>query len=256
MDGIRDYAANMEQTRLRAQCRGLLPEDERNFSTSEQEKLITAQYELQFLLDRGYPLSGAATFVSGRHQLSARQRLALIRTTSAGKTLAQREAKRLTPSEMIGRPIYIDGLNLIITLEVALCDGMLFVAQDGSIRDLAELRGSYRIIPQTETAITLLCEALANLKVSAATILLDAPVSNSGRLKTKLGEHVWPLPLTVELTRNPDVELQALSPVASGDSVILDRCASWFNLTAWILETQGLSSTLTRLIRLDQTRPE
>ncbi len=252
-NSARGYTADMEQTTLQIHRRGLLPGDERDFSGSRLEKLAAAQCELRFLLDRGYPISGATAFVGGHHQLSARQRLALARTTSARKTLAQREAKRFAPQDLAGRPIYIDGLNLIITLEVALCDGVLFVAQDGGIRDLAELRGSYRIIPQTETAIALLREALANLKISEATIFLDAPVSNSGRLKTKIREQTWPLPLRVELTRNPDVELQSLSPVASADSVILDRCAGWFNLTAWILETRGPALKLTHLIRLDQS---
>ena len=122
--------------------------------------------------------------------------------------------------------------------------------------DLAELRGSYKPIPQTETAIALLREAVTGLGASEVVIFLDAPVSNSGRLKTKINEQSWPMPLRVELAHNPDAELVGLENVASSDSIVLDRCAGWFNLTAWILETQSLAPKLTRLIRLDQSRPE
>ncbi len=236
--------------------RGLSAGDDQNFSTSEVKKLMDAQCELQFLLDRGYSMQSAVPFVGGRHQLTARQRLALMRCTSSGKALAQRRSKILGPEDIAGRPVYIDGLNLIITLEVALSDGMLFVAQDGAIRDLAELRGSYKPIPQTETAIALLREAVTGLGASEVVIFLDAPVSNSGRLKTKINEQSWPMPLRVELAHNPDAELVGLENVASSDSIVLDRCAGWFNLTAWILETQSLAPKLTRLIRLDQSRPE
>jgi len=65
----------------------------------------------------------------------------------------------------------IDGFNTIITLEVMLCGGILFECMDGTIRDLAALRGTYRIIPQTEDAIRMMCdifqtEGLGDLLVS------------------------------------------------------------------------------------------
>lgn len=241
---------------LQTRSRGLLPGDDQDFSAPKLEKLIAAQRELQFLLNRAYPLQSAVAFVGGHHQLTARQRLALTRTTSRSQALARRRAKELRPENMPGRPIHIDGLNLIITLEVALSDGMLFAAQDGVIRDLAELRGSYRLIPQTETAISLLRAALDGLGSSEVVIFLDAPVSNSGRLKAKIREQAWAMPLRVELACNPDAELVGLERVASSDSIVLDRCADWFNLTVWILETQGLMPKLSRLIRLDQTWPD
>lgn len=231
--------------------RGLLPEDSQAFSPVMRERLRQAQQELQFLLQRGYPTKSAATFVGNHHQLSLRQLLALTRTTASGDTLALREEKRLAPLDMRNKPIHIDGFNLIITLEVALSDGMLFIAQDGCIRDLAELRGSYRIIPQTKTAIALLRDAVRDLNCSEVVILLDRPVSNAGRLKTALYEEEWPIPLTVELVQNPDTELKRLGHVASGDSIILDDCESWFNLTAWILETQGIFPRLSRCVHLD-----
>lgn len=54
---------------------------------------------------------------------------------------------------------------------------------DGTIRDLAGLRGNYRIIDKTEVAVRSILEMLDALKIEKATIYLDAPVSNSGRLK-------------------------------------------------------------------------
>lgn len=233
--------------------RGLLDGDDKAFSPGMREKLAAAQRELQFLLNRGYPMKSAATFVGNHHQLSARQLLALTRATCPAGALARRLGKRLEARDMAGQPIRIDGFNLIITLEVALSDGVLLMAQDGSIRDLAELRGTYRIIPQTGQAIAMLREALAGLKTSRAAILLDAPVSNSGKLKTAFFAQKWPMPLSVDLTPNPDAELKQLGHVASGDSVILDQCLSWFNLAAWILETQGWLPRLTRFVRLDRS---
>jgi len=80
---------------------------------------------------------------------------------------------------------------------------------------------------------------------------LDQPVSNSGRLRAKILDIDWPVPVTVEITRSPDALLKKLSYVVTGDSIILDECESWFNMTAYILNQAGLSRSLTRLIRLN-----
>ena len=213
-------------------------------------KLFTAQQELRYLLDRHYPMKSALTFVGNHHQLLSRQSAALARMTDATEAVRRRLEKRLDAEEMACSPAYLDGFNLIITMEVALSGGMLFMSQDGVIRDLAALRGTYRLIPQTGTAIAMLREALTRLNVSEAVIFLDEPVSNSGRLKTKFFEEPWPMPLHVELVKNPDAELKKYGHVMSGDSIILDECESWFNAAYWIFETQKILPDLSRLIRL------
>ena len=53
---------------------------------------------------------------------------------------------------------------------------------DGNIRDLAGLRGTYKLIDKTDRAIDLIGQELEKLKVSKAVFYLDKPVSNSGRL--------------------------------------------------------------------------
>ena len=230
--------------------RGFVDDDDIAFGLSAIPKLSTAQEELHFLLNRGYPMKSALTFVGNHHQLTVRQSLALVRATASTENLAQRKVKQL--KEIQAHTVHIDGFNLIITLEVALSDGMLFVGQDGCIRDLAELRGTYRLIPQTEKAIALIRDALSNLKVSGAVFYLDQPVSNSGRLKAKIYEIDWPMPVTVDIVRSPDAVLKQLPCVVTSDSIILDACERWFNLTSYVLAHSGLSHKLTRLIDLDE----
>ena len=234
--------------------RGLVDDDDRFFGLSAIPKLMTAQEELHFLLNRSYPMKSAMTFVGNHHQLTVRQKLAVTRATASQKNLALRKERQLDGIK--GRTAYIDGFNIIITLEVALSDGMLFIGLDGCIRDLAELRGSYRLIPQTDNAIALIRDALSNLEADSVVFYLDQPVSNSGRLKERIIEIDWPMPVTAEITHSPDALLKKLPCVITGDSVILDECASWFNLSAYILDQTGLSRSLTRLIQLNgETKP-
>lgn len=237
---------------VQAHTRGLRDDDDRYFAPPQISRLRTAQEELRFLLDRGYPIKSAGTFVGNHHQLTIRQLLAVTRSTSSSVNLRNREAKRLPPGKLAGRTVYIDGFNQIISLEVALSYGMLFIGQDSCVRDLAELRGTYRLIPQTEISIEIIRDTLWGLSVSKAVFLLDEPVSNSGRLKTKIYELDWPMPVEVQIIRSPDAALKRLPCVITSDSVILDECESWFNLTAYVIRTREEFKTLGRLVDLGQ----
>ena len=236
----------MAQTHIR----GLHDDDDRFFAAMQIDKLKNSQVELRYLLDRGYPIKSAGTFVGNHHQLTARQLLAVIRSTSPSQSLKIREMKRLSKENMSGQTVNIDGFNLIIGLEVALSDGMLFIGQDGCIRDLAELRGTYRLISQTETAIGIIRDILLDLQVSKAVIMLDEPVSNSGRLKTKIYDINWQIPVEVQIIRSPDAILKKLSCVVTSDAIILDECNSWFNMMRYIIETRKEFENLGRLVDL------
>lgn len=69
-----------------------------------------------------------------------------------------------------------------------MCDSILFSCMDGTIRDLAALRCTYRIIPETHDAVRMLLNVLLDMKIRKACIVLDEPVSNSGRLKTLIAD--------------------------------------------------------------------
>lgn len=225
----------------RAARRGYVPDDERNFSPESIEKLRVASRHVLYLINEGYDLKQASTFVGNHFLLSERQRLAVMRSLATAEQLAMRKAKQLTAAEAAGRDVWIDGFNTVITLEVLKCDSILFSCMDGTVRDLASLRGTYRIIPETEGAVRLLFEALAEMKIHSATVLLDQPVSNSGRLKALIAELAadYPFTLDIQIQKDVDRELYEKENVISSDSIILDRCLSWINLAALCMERQN-----------------
>ena len=163
--------------------RGYMPKDTVEFGPKAAAKLTAAAQELAFLLDRGYDTKSASTFVGNHHLLSERQRLALARITSPRAALEERERKRLREAP---EALVLDGFNTIITLEVALSGSLLLEGMDGTIRDLAGLRGSYRIVDKTVRAVELLLGRLEALGVKEALFYLDQQVSNSGRLRALL----------------------------------------------------------------------
>lgn len=231
--------------------RGYDPDDTRLFSETSLPLLRTAQQEIRWLLNRGYPMGSVTELVGSHHQLAARQRTALQRATASDHQLAERASARLLLSEAFQQTLLIDGFNLIILLEVALSGSLLVLGLDGVLRDLAGLRGTYRIVTQTERAVDLIGQSLSSLGASEAVFYLDENVSNSGRLRHLILDRAdfWPLNVRAELVANADACLYHQERIVTGDSFVLDACKSWFNLAgqivaefiphAWLLRLDG-----------------
>lgn len=220
-----------------ADCRrGFVPTDEKEFNKENLNLLHKAQKDIFYLLERGYPIKNASTFVGNHYMLSERQRLAVVRATAESSLIQLRRGKQLS-AKSIGKQVAIDGLNIIITLEVALSQGILIRCMDGTIRDLAGLRGTYRLIEQTDIAIQLIGEQLLKLQAEEVIFYLDAPVSNTGRLKQRIYElfEDYPFLVRVKLVNNADVILERLENVVTSDAIILNKCKSWYNLTSEIV---------------------
>lgn len=219
--------------------RGYVPEDEKQFKGQQLTLLKKAADEVQFLLDRGYDVKPATTFVGNHYMFSERQRLALARTVSSKEWIRVRNSKELLQKGTGSLPgtVHIDGFNTIITLKVALCGAPIFCCRDGAIRDLAGLRGTYRIIDVTQEAVHLLLHRLNCLNIPEACFYLDAPVSNSGRLSGVIRQCAENYAISVKTESIPDVDrvLEQLEGVISGDAIILNRCKSWLNIMPEII---------------------
>ena len=197
--------------------RGFVPTDEKEFGEKSLQKLREAQKDVFMLINRGYPIKSASTFVGNHYLLSERQRMAVVRSTSDSLAIQRRLEKEKISAE--GETVQIDGFNIIITLEVALSHSTLIKCMDGTIRDLAGLRGTYKIIDKTDMALKMIGESLEALKVKKAVFYIDKPVSNSGRLKSKILDMLekYDFEVECELVDNADKALEDKNhPVIQG----------------------------------------
>lgn len=217
--------------------RGFDENDKRWFSEKELVRLKKAHEEIKWLLDRDYKLDTLITFVGDKYQFSLRQRNALKRCTCSTAQENLRKFKEININEISDKVINIDGFNLIITLEVALSKGTLIIGNDNNIRDLAGLRGTYKLIDKTDLALDLLYKFLKSKKVKQINFFLDSPVSNSGNLKVKILYYSdkYNIFTKVSLVNNADVILEKLEFVVTSDSTILNKCINYFNLTKAII---------------------
>ncbi len=229
--------------------RGPHPADAELFTPEALPRLREAVADFSLLLTKGYADKSALKLVGDRFSLTQRQRLAVMRGSCSDQQLQSRLARRVPVEALAGQPIAIDGYNLLITVEAALSGGLIFIGRDGCFRDLASIHGTYRKVEETVPAVELIGDFLTEISklcvepdvqrpfgpgppsnrgqdardTTTAQILwlLDSPVSNSGRLKTLIGEiaraHAWPW--EIRLTISPDAGPTSPPGSLPGDSL-------------------------------------
>ena len=225
--------------------RGPHPADAKLFAPAALADVRAALADFSLLLTKGYADKSALKLVGDRFSLTQRQRLAVMRSACSDPRMESRRRRCIDVKDLAGRPIAIDGYNLLITVEAAMSGGLIFKGRDGCLRDLASIHGTYRKVEETIPAVTLIGGFLREIGVAPALWLLDSPVSNSGRLKTLITqlarEHDWNW--DIRLALSPDAELSRTETiVVTTDSVILDACPRWTNLGGEII-SQNLPQT-------------
>jgi len=221
--------------------RGPHPADAKLFAPAVIADLRAALADFSLLLTKGYADKSALKLVGDKLSLTERQRLAIMRSACSDQQLASRNQREVKIAELTGQPIAIDGYNVLITTEAAMSDGCIFKGRDGCFKDLASIHGTYRKVTETIPAVQLIGQFLKEVGVNNCLWLLDSPVSNSGRLKTLIGEltdkNNWKW--EIELLLSPDAKLIKTDLiVASSDSVVLDGCKRWVNLARAIIEAK------------------
>ncbi len=223
----------------RRRHRGAHPRDPACFAPEAIETLRIAAGDLCWLRSRGYPDKAALKLVGDRYALRLRQRSALQRCAVADEAVARRRAGEVAPEAVRGETLWIDGYNVLLTVESALGGGVVLGARDGAFRDMAAMSSHFRKVLQTRPALELIGRYLEAAGCRRAHWYLDRPISNSGRLKVLMlevaTEHGWPW--EVVLVPDPDKVLEVAEEiVATADGGILDQGPRWLNLARRVVE--------------------
>jgi hypothetical protein len=219
--------------------RGPDPRDAEAFGPPSLPALRAAASDFSWLLSRDYAPVSALKLVGDRWQLTDRQRQAVRRAACSDDACERRQKSRVPAAELAGRALWIDGFNVLTTIEAALGGAVVLVCRDETCRDIAGLHGTYRRVEETGPALAAMGSTILALRVRQCRWLFDRPVSNSGRTRNLVLEYAkehaqdW----SVDLVDDPDPLLKE-SPeiVATSDSAVLDSCSRWFNLARCVID--------------------
>jgi len=214
--------------------------------------------DYKYLKEKGFSEKSSLKLVGDRYRLTRIGRNVLFRGVVEESTASVRIGKIITPEEAAGRPMGMDWYNVLITVESYLRGALLFLADDGMLRDSSAVHGSFRSSPLTQTAISDIIEAVRMLAPSRVDAYLDSPIAHSALMAETLRERFASelgVPSEAGLSRSADFPLKSYDGiVASSDSVILDAAVKLIDLPRYVLRIR-YSFTPLPLRSLDRLDP-
>lgn len=141
-----------------------------------------AVHDLRYLLNRDYPRDSAVEFVSDHYELELDKRHLLTRCVFSKEEVRSHRLKLVESSEIEGRIVGVDGYNVLITVESILSGDGVIRCDDGIVRDLQAIFGSYKMNELTEEAIKIILKLLDEMNPCEVFLFFDKQVSKSGEL--------------------------------------------------------------------------
>jgi hypothetical protein len=225
------------------------------------KNLQKASQDFRYLLNRVYPRKAALELVGNRYQLTSDQRHLLHRSVFSDVDSKVRQKKKISPNQIRGYDLVIDGYNVLITIEAGLSGRPLVLGDDGFIRDISGLSGNFQKTAGTAEALQHLLDLLKRVKPRQTLFLFDSPISRSGELALEVRSQMQKanLPGDAMAVRVPERILIGFpGRVATSDTAIIDRSHKVVDLAGYIIinlpRRSGFAGTATNPIRWKRKR--
>jgi hypothetical protein len=218
----------------------------------KSKNLRIAAGDFRYLLNRGYPRKTTLELIGNRYGLTFDERHLLHRGIFSYSDSRSRRKKQITAREVRNKKIAIDGHNVLITIEAGLSGRPLILGDDGFIRDISGLSGSFKKTEMTEKAIQLIINALKNIKPRKTVFLLDAPISMSGKLAQEVSgqlkrQKLFGDAMAIKVPERILIGFPGV--VATSDTAIIDQSKKVLDLAGYILKKRTNLASLVRLWR-------
>ena len=219
------------------------------FQFLKSKNLQKASEDFRYLLNRAYSRKAALELIGNRYQLTADQRHLLHRGVFSDVDSKERQKKKISPNQIRGYDLVIDGHNVLITIEAGLSGRPLVLGDDGFIRDISGVSGNFQKTEMTVQALQLLLNFLKRVKPRQILFLFDSPISRSGELALEVRGRMQKenLPGDAMTVRVPEKILIGFpGTVATSDTAIIDRSDKVVDLAGTVLSRQKKLKSLIR----------
>ena len=223
-----------------------------------QQFLHQAACDFFILQNRKYPRRSSLELVGNRYQLSYLQRQLLHRGVFDQSRALARRAKRCLGSAWQASRLMVDGHNVQITVESAILERPLLLANDGALRDLAGQSSRFRITQTSEVALRAILRFLSEFPPCEVLFLFDAPMKHSGWLAEQYRQQLKEYGMVgdARTVAVPEREFRYdRSVIASSDQAVLDASHGWLDLARRVIDRAGWNRPMTDFSGLLLTAP-
>jgi hypothetical protein len=231
---------------------GLLPGLPLSENIVRKWLIYQAAVDFFLLQNRRYPRRAALEWVGNRYQLEHLERQILHRGIFSQPPVLRRRSKRCMGSDWQQEKLVVDGHNVQITVESAILQRPLLLANDGALRDVAGQSAGFRFSWASMQAVLAILRLMAEFRPREVLFLFDAPMSHSGLLAQHYRQQLKALGIVGDARTVPVPEREfsyADAVVASSDHAVLDVALHWLDLARWVIDYAGLGKPLVDFTR-------
>ncbi|MDO9043690.1 MAG: DUF434 domain-containing protein [Methanobacteriaceae archaeon] len=210
---------------------------------NSQDKIKNASLDLRYLLNQNYRKKVALKFVANHYLLDKNCRNYLARSVFSDSVSQSRQSKLVNLEDIKDIILFLDGYNIIITVESILNSDKVVLADDGIIRDTQAVFGKYKFREITISALSLIFEGISIHRPKYIEFYLDKQVSFSGKLAQEIEAMMknYDLNGRTILSNNVDYHLvkecsKSICIMGTSDGVIIDKVEKVVDIPHFILK--------------------
>lgn len=195
------------------------------------------------MLNQNYRKKVALNFVANHYLLNKNCRNYLARSVFSDSVSQSRKSKLVNLEDIKDSILFLDGYNVIITVESILNNDKIVLADDGIIRDTQAVFGKYKFREITISALTLIFDFISIHRPKNIEFYLDKQVSFSGKLAHEIETMLknYDLNGRTILSNNVDYHLvqecsKSICIIGTSDGVIVDNVEKIVDIPHLILK--------------------
>lgn len=182
--------------------------------------------DVRYLLDRKYPKKSVITNVSNHYGLTKNERNILARI-ACEKDISNDRRRKLVSMEYIhNKKLFIDGFNVLITVESLILGHPVFLCDEGILKDVRSLFRRYKMGFATKEALSMIDMITSKYNPEEIVLIFDSQISKSGELSKVARDVFNKNNCFVFTSKNTDREMITNSKrgiMATSDGVIIDK---------------------------------
>lgn len=194
------------------------------------------------MLNQNYRKKVALNFVANHYLLDKNCRNYLARSVFSDYVSQSRKSKIVDLNEIKDSILFLDGYNVIITVESILNNNKIVLADDGLIRDTRAVFGKYKFREITISALSLIFDCISLHRPKYIEFYIDKQVSFSGKLAQEIKTMMknYDLNGMTILSNNVDYHIiqkcsKSICIVGTSDGVIVDKVEKVVDIPHFIL---------------------
>jgi len=210
---------------------------------NSQDKIKNATLDLRYLLNQNYRKKVALNFVANHYLLDKNCRNYLARSVFSDSLSQSRKSKIVNLNEINDSILFLDGYNVIITVESILNKEKIILADDGFIRDNQAVFGKFKFTKKTISALSLIFDCISLHPPQYIEFYLDKQVSFSGKLAHEIEKMMenYDLNGSAVLSNNVDYHLvqecsESICIAGTSDGIIIDKVEKVVDIPHFILK--------------------